>query len=127
MAMNESLERIFPVSNIGYFIGLLKQASGFGGSLAETDRVPALAALHTFQTAVSDLDEELRRRGQDRATYGGVEDDLKWIDYALSTLDSYLNRSGEAVDGATAYVFAAFLELQVEDLLGLLQEIDQDA
>lgn len=125
--MNGALKGIFPVSNIGYFIGLLKQASGLGGSLAETDRVPAFAALQTLQTAVVDLDEELRRRGQDRATYGGVEDDLKWIDFSLSTLDSYLNRRGDAVDGATAYVFATFLELQVRDLLSLLQEIDQEA
>lgn len=51
--MNGPLKRIFPVSNIGYFIGLLKQASRFGGPPTETDRVPALAALHTLQTAVN--------------------------------------------------------------------------
>lgn len=126
MAGNGSLEPIFPVDNVGYFIGLLKQSSGFGGALSETDRVPAAAALHTFQKSISELDEELRRRGQDRATYGGIEDDVRWIEFALSTLDSYLNRSENAVDSATAYVFASFLEIRLKDLLALLREIDQE-
>lgn len=116
----ERLQDVFPPA-LGYFFQKI-------GEAIHGDRPPAFGAFHIglVAEAVEGFKEKLRERGILEA-YDSVLYLLRLIEYPIVELSAYFGATGDSsLNEKSAYIFAFFLEKQIEELEGIAKEIDED-
>lgn len=106
---------------------------GFQNILLATRADPDLARVRMAKTAIEEIRAVLRAftdAAAARDLVGALHLDWTYEDHALDALDAYCDRllAGQKrrIDYRSAYIFAVFLERQIDYLRQTAKEIDED-
>jgi hypothetical protein len=120
----EKLASIFPNSLDYYFQKLLESTEMKGQNEL------GLINLQQIKKSLQDFREVLGKRGIEIQTYAPIQYVYQQIEYPLGELERFFQRSKNEedanIDEKAAYIFAFFLEKQVDDLRQMAREIDED-
>jgi len=120
----DKLEAVFP-NTLSYYIEKIFE------NIGKLDHAE-LGLMHVklVKEVMGKLKEALQKRGIEIDTYGSIKDLYELLEYTITELELYFDRSKTEeelrINDKTAYIFAYFIREHLSKLKGIAKEIDSE-